>query len=171
MKRKSTLYCALCNRNGLTLVEVVAGLLLLSTLLVGILKAYGNHVRQIKRAQQKLEAIALADRMLGEWFKNPGWNILNGNYNGNTNVNKKSNEPQLTWRTYTVENRDLQKTLGVKIVRLEILNTVPAKENDILTAIEVLVPETLSKSRDDKTHGMFQTANIPSEAANRHDAN
>jgi type II secretory pathway pseudopilin PulG len=56
----------------LTLLEVLAGLALLATLLAGVLTAYGNHVRQVRRTQLRLKAADAADRMLTDWFQRPG---------------------------------------------------------------------------------------------------
>jgi prepilin-type N-terminal cleavage/methylation domain-containing protein len=55
-------------RQGLTLIEVVAGLALLGGLLSGILMAYGRHVVQVRHAELRLQATAAADRLLALWF-------------------------------------------------------------------------------------------------------
>ena len=51
-------------RGGVTLVEVVASIAILSTLLTSILFAYGQHIRQLKKADQILTAVQLADDFL-----------------------------------------------------------------------------------------------------------
>lgn len=56
------------SRSGLTLVEVVAGIALLSTLLVSILMSYGAHAGQIRAARQRVQAIEAADRLLSNWM-------------------------------------------------------------------------------------------------------
>ena len=55
---------------GATLVEVMAGLVLLGTLLVAIINAKGNHMRQWSQANARLQAIAAADELLDKWWKN-----------------------------------------------------------------------------------------------------
>ena len=56
----------------MTLVEVVVGLMLLATLLVAILAAFGRHVRQVRHGQIRLEAARAADALLAEWFAEGG---------------------------------------------------------------------------------------------------
>lgn len=55
-------------RRGLTLVEVVIALTLLSTLIVAILATYGGHQRQLRRAAELIEAAEVADRLLAGWY-------------------------------------------------------------------------------------------------------
>ena len=47
MNSKSKTYCSLPRRHGLTLIEVVVGVLLLATLLTGILLSWRRHARQV----------------------------------------------------------------------------------------------------------------------------
>ena len=58
--RKSTL--------GLTLIEVVTSILLLSTLLVVLLTAHAKHLRQIETAHRTNIAVESTDRLLADWF-------------------------------------------------------------------------------------------------------
>lgn len=58
-------------RSGLTLIEVTVGLSLLATLLVMILLATQQHAAQLRRAQQRLEAVRAADQLLMEWYQTP----------------------------------------------------------------------------------------------------
>ena len=51
-------------REGFTLVEVVVGLTLLAILLVGIVRATSAHRRTIARAEDRIEATRVADRLL-----------------------------------------------------------------------------------------------------------
>jgi type II secretory pathway pseudopilin PulG len=54
---------------GITLIEVVVGLVLLSTLLTVILISTGKLHRQQKAAIQKLEAVHLLDELTAEFFR------------------------------------------------------------------------------------------------------
>lgn len=54
---------------GITLIEVVIGLVLLSTLLTVILISTGKLHRQQKAAIQKLEAVHLLDELTAEFFR------------------------------------------------------------------------------------------------------
>ena len=54
--------------SGLTLIEVVASVALLSTLLVGLLSSHAKHLRQINTAHRTNQAIELTDQLLARWF-------------------------------------------------------------------------------------------------------
>jgi type II secretory pathway pseudopilin PulG len=56
-------------KRGITLIEVVVGLVLLSTLLTVILISTGKLHRQQKAAIQKLEAVHLLDELTAEFFR------------------------------------------------------------------------------------------------------
>ena len=133
MNEKSKPYCVSRGRSGLTLVEVVAGLLLMSTLLVGILTACGRHTRQIKRARQQLVAVALADRLLTEWARDPEQRFPD-------NGCDPSDESGLSWRWRIVEGSNVPETMGIEIVRLEILGTKFHEEEKPLVAVEIVRP-------------------------------
>lgn len=55
------------NRSALTLIEVVAGLALMGTLLAAIMVAGSAHARQAKAAADKREAVIMLDRLLNAW--------------------------------------------------------------------------------------------------------
>ena len=54
-------------RRGITVVEVLASLVLLATLLVSILQSHDRLARQTKLAQQRLAAIEAADELMRSW--------------------------------------------------------------------------------------------------------
>lgn len=56
-----------CDRNGITLTEVVIGIALLGSLLSLIIVGSGRLARNKKIAELKVEAIEHVDRLLGEW--------------------------------------------------------------------------------------------------------
>ena len=58
-------------RRAFTLVEVVAGLTLLTVLLTGVLSAFAMHRRQLYRAQDRIAATRLADQLLTDWTSHP----------------------------------------------------------------------------------------------------
>ncbi len=67
--------CTTCSRRsrrvGLTLIEVVAAIVILGTILVGVVLARSRHTRQIRLAQRKATAVRLADRLLTDWWTDP----------------------------------------------------------------------------------------------------
>jgi type II secretory pathway pseudopilin PulG len=102
------------SRAGLTLVEVVAGLALLSTLLVAVLTTKARVTRQWANAHRRLEAVSAADRLLATWWQDVDRfpRRAAGLVPGNTSF---------TWRTTPIANPEL-KALNVSVIRLEILD-------------------------------------------------
>ena len=61
-------YSSSSGRRGLTLVEVIAGLVLMATLLTSVLAAFRTHAAQIRAARDRLKASELAEGLLSEWM-------------------------------------------------------------------------------------------------------
>jgi len=57
---------------GLTLIEVLAALALLGSVLVALLLARSEHERQWHAGRQRAEAVRVADELLTDWWDNPG---------------------------------------------------------------------------------------------------
>ena len=55
-----------------TLLEVIVGLTLMATMLVGSLLAFAAHQRQARFADAKLQAVAVADELLDRFSGSPG---------------------------------------------------------------------------------------------------
>lgn len=55
-------------RNGLTLIEVLAASVLLGTLLATAVVSASRHTQQVRRAQDRLEALEIADGLLRTWL-------------------------------------------------------------------------------------------------------
>src|SRR3954469_13058968 len=85
------------SRRGLTLVEVVAGLALLATLLVAVLGTKARVTRQWAHANRRLEAIAAADKLLAAWWATPA--TFPRKSSGNV-----AGDAGLSWRTTPVGN-------------------------------------------------------------------
>src|SRR5438876_3770040 len=58
-------------RRGTTLIEVLAGLVVLGTLLVSVAVARARFVHQLADAERRLRATRAVDTMLGTWFAGP----------------------------------------------------------------------------------------------------
>lgn len=56
---------------GFTLLEVIVALVLLGSVLVGSMLAFASHHEQIRRAEKRLEAVRIADRILAELALSP----------------------------------------------------------------------------------------------------
>lgn len=163
MNEKSKPYCVSRGRSGLTLVEVVAGLLLMSTLLVGILTTCGRHTRQIKRARQQMAAAALADRLLTEWARDPEQRFTE-------NGCDPSDESGLSWRWRTVESGNVPETMGIEIVRLEILSAKFHEEEKPLVAVEIVRPLQQIDSATENSPPSTGAAHATDRGAPSHDA-
>lgn len=57
-------------RRAMTLVEVIAGIALLGTVLAVTVLSHGRLLRQHQRAQTKLQAVAAVDQLLSQWYAN-----------------------------------------------------------------------------------------------------
>jgi type II secretory pathway pseudopilin PulG len=113
---------------GLTLVEVVAGLALLSTLLVAVLMTKTRVTRQWAHAQRKLQATAAADRLLSGWWQDvPRFpRHASGAVPGDAG---------LAWRTTPVSN-PTAAALRASVVRLEVLD-----DREVLTSVEIVLDD------------------------------
>lgn len=117
---------------AMTLVEVVAGLALLGSVLVGILLARAGYLRQAARSSRRLEAIAAADALLTAWHQDPA--LLKPESSG-----ALAGDSQLAWRTAIVPSAEAQ-SLGARIVRLEVLDErAVASATPVLATVEFLV--------------------------------
>src|SRR3954470_6964454 len=109
--RKSSRLPARPSPSGLTLVEVIAGLALLSTLLVAVLGTKARVTRQWAHAQRKLEAVAAADKLLAGWWATPATFPRRS-------AGIVSGDAGLAWRTSPVAS-EVVRPLGASVVRLE----------------------------------------------------
>jgi prepilin-type N-terminal cleavage/methylation domain-containing protein len=120
---------------GLTLVEVVAGLALLSTLLVAVLTTKARVTRQWSHAQRKLQAVAAADRLLAEWWPR------RGDAFPRQSSGRVSGDTGLRWRTMPVANEPLN-ALRTTAIRLDILDERAARPGeDVLASVEVVLDD------------------------------
>jgi hypothetical protein len=126
-----------CWRNyrekAFTLVEVVASLMLLGTLLVGVLLAHRRHAQQIRSAAARLQAIKAADGLFSEWCEQGSWGTAQsgGEFPG---------EPSLVWRWSVVPSRELRH-FGAAIGRLEVFSTGEDNQTP-LAKVEVVTTDS-----------------------------
>lgn len=130
--------CGQSRRAAFTLVEVIASLLLLSTLLVASLLAHGRHARQIRAAQEKLDAISVAEALLSEWN-------AAGQTGAPAREGRVSGRPELAWRWDVLESPEL-RPLGAAIGRLEIVSVTgkPLAAVDVVTSGSMTLPAARS---------------------------
>ncbi len=65
-----SLHCL--RRKGFTLIEVLVGMVLLSSLAIAALQGFKAHKRQLQFAEKKILAVAELDRLLTQWSGMPG---------------------------------------------------------------------------------------------------
>jgi hypothetical protein len=96
---------------GATLIEVLAGLVVLGTVLSAVVIARGRFVRQWAVAEQRLDAVRAADGLLEQWSSGGGWAVP-------TRDEGLIGESYL-WRTMPVGDESARK-LDAVVVRLEL---------------------------------------------------
>jgi type II secretory pathway pseudopilin PulG len=126
---------ACCRRSavqGLTLVEVIAGLVLMATLLAGILVSFGNQAAQMRKSRDRLKAVELADRLLGDWSAQ---NAIPAIGTEQTLEGTKD----WRWRLAEANSTDLD-TVGLAAVRLEVFRRIVGTPDQVLASVDLLVP-------------------------------
>lgn len=116
---------------ALTLVEVVASLVLLGSLLVGILVAHRRHAEQIRRASRRLAAVEAADRLLLRWAEQGIWGPTEP-------TGPCEGTPNLHWQWSVIREPPLER-LGAAKGRLEVFDNLstggtPLVRLELLTA-------------------------------------
>ena len=163
-------------RAGLTLIEVIAAIAILGTLLVGIVLARTQHTRQLALATRKDAAIQAADELIASWWTNQeGIPINSSGY--------IPTDSTFAWRTQIIPNPEIEQT-GAQAVRIEITDTSPTLPqhpsiNMPLVTVEVVLPieepeqqeEQYSNSGSNQSSTTYTTIERitpqPTEAGNR----
>lgn len=133
MNAKPRHFWTCSSRAALTLVEVVASLALLGTLLVGILVAHRRHVEQIHLASARIEAAQAADDLLLKWSAEGTWGAV-------TSTGIFEGRDDLVWRWSVIPSPQLRQ-MGAAIGRLEVFAAVTSDERP-LSSVEVITTST-----------------------------
>jgi hypothetical protein len=122
----------------MTLVEVIAGLALLGSLLVAILLAKGRYTKQWARAAARRQAIVAADALLSEWWRTP--DVLRSPDTG-----RVEGQP-LAWRRTLVHSTTAAE-LKMQVVRLEVFDdrAGSGSEANGRVTVDVVVPTPASE--------------------------
>lgn len=104
-------------RGAFTLVEVVAGIALLAVLLVGVVQSIAAHKRTLARAADRIEAAAVADRLLGSLSGRGGLYPTNAR-------GLVPTHPDWAW-SLTRTGTQMLEGFPVDTLRLEIVDTTP----------------------------------------------
>jgi hypothetical protein len=133
-KRRAT-FCAAaaksCSR-GFTLVEVLAGSILLGTLLVTMLVANARLTNQAARAELRVRGCRIADQLLAQWWVDPG----NFPCSDSGTIDAS---PGWRWQTTTLASTQAE-ALHAQAVRLSLF--APGDDLGPTTVVEFLAPST-----------------------------
>ena len=116
MKHKTSSPCSA--RRGLTLLEVVAAIAILGSVLVGLVLAKAKHTHQLATAQKQSQAVRLLDDLIASWWT--GGSGGNGVPVGESGV--IGADGAWAWETRLVANPAIEK-LGACVVRVEMRDT------------------------------------------------
>jgi hypothetical protein len=111
----------------MTLIEVVAGLVILGTILASLAIARGRFARQWSVADRKLNAVRALDALVADWMNVPGSSVP---------LNRQGAVPdaaKLIWRTRVLSDPAATK-LCAAIVRVDIFDRADA-EREMATPI------------------------------------
>lgn len=117
----------------MTLVEVVAGIALLTVLLVMILAAFRAHAAQVRSARLRMAAIRQADALLSHWTAAEGIPA----------VGKQAALPELpggSWRIAASHGSADLDEIGGSAIRLEIVSSAGLNPDSPLVSVELVVP-------------------------------
>lgn len=120
---------------GITLIEVVASLALLSMLLVGILKSFAANQKQLTLASQQRIANTAMDELLAEWFESPEPFPVNAS-------GVFGDEKQFAWKTSWVRNIQVGQNLPAQVIRVQVSSVTSSDR--ILSMVEIVdrLPES-----------------------------
>jgi prepilin-type N-terminal cleavage/methylation domain-containing protein len=115
---------------GLTLIEVVAAIAILGTILVGVVLSSARLTHQAALARRQAVAVRAADELITRW-----WTAKEGVPVGAEGA--VESDPTLLWTVQLVENEPVAR-LGARVVRVTICEADP-KTSAMAAAEEELV--------------------------------
>src|SRR5690349_172755 len=118
-------------RTAMTLIEVVAGLVILGTILASLAIARGRFARQWSAADRKLTAVKALDALVTEWMNAPGEGAVPLDRQGRIGDAKG-----LIWRTHATQSPESRR-LSAMIVRVEVFDRAefPVAAVDLLVHV------------------------------------
>lgn len=141
---------------ALTLIEILASLALLGSLLAAMLLARGQMAHQWRAAQEKLEAVEAADRLLEDWWVSGpvGVSGVAGVAGVPRHDQGEIKDTDLHWRTEPLSVQPLED-LEVEVIRLEVFN--PRLRAEVLVSVELIAPAaTAVKHEHEGAHVAFR---------------
>jgi hypothetical protein len=120
------------DRRALTLVEVIAGLVLLATLLTSVLAAFKAHAGQIRAARDRLKANAAAEELLSGW-------LAQGSLPAVGTQKAIADSDGWIWRLLGNETHQ-SDPVKIGSVRVEIVRSRGATGDEVLASVALVVP-------------------------------
>jgi hypothetical protein len=114
----------------MTLIEIVAGLVILGTILASLAVARGRFARQWAAADQKLAAVKALDAQVAEWMNVPGAAVP---------LNRQgalADAPAYVWRTRVLRE---EPKLSAIVVRVEALDRKHVSDRAPAASVDLLV--------------------------------
>lgn len=129
---------------GLTLIEVVAAIAILGSVLVGLLLAQSRHTDQLIKARLQSSAVVATDELIAQWSTQPQ----------GVPIDAEGSLPAVegvTWRTLFVANAPIVE-VGARVVRVEVLDQ---RDGDIrgdrrLFVVDMVVPDPAVQRREQR---------------------
>lgn len=123
---------------GFTLIEVIASLVLVGSLMVGVLMAHRGCARQTKLAVQRLAAIKVLDESMTRWTGTEA----DGSTELDSVSGKAPGQNKFYWRKL-VSGQVSDDLLGFTILRIEVFDP-DFESGDTLASVEVVAPASES---------------------------
>jgi prepilin-type N-terminal cleavage/methylation domain-containing protein len=133
MARTSTICSRRSRQAGLTLVEVLAAVVILGTILVGVVVAKARHTRQLAVAREQTAAVHAVDGLIARWWADTGSVPVGAS-------GTLGQDASITWQTFLVANPQIA-ALGARVVRVEVHGDAAAGKPLFVVDLVVPAPE------------------------------
>ena len=122
--------CPCKHQYAFTLLEVVVGLTLMASVLVGSLLSFSAHHQQRRMADAKIAAVAVADQLLNE---------LSGTREGVPAIGRGTiaGRPNWFWRTNVI-GFTAPASVPMRVIRLEVVEVNNERRMRTLATVEVV---------------------------------
>ena len=133
IKMRSTTSSRRWRRRGHTLIEVLAALAILGTILVGVVLAKADLTRQLAHTQRLSAAVRATDELIATWWTSP-----RGVPVGETGLT--GTEKPLAWRTCLAGNPTVESR-GARVVRVEVREVDAEPQVEPLVVVDLVLPD------------------------------
>lgn len=139
--------CSGCSRRaGVTLIEVVAAIAILGTILVGVVMSKARHTRQVALTLRINQAVLVADELIAGW-----WASEAGPPIGASGI--AGGEAVFVWETHLVKNEALA-ALGTRVLHVEIREAEGAlgarAAEGAVVAVDLVLPAPVKPAANGK---------------------